>query len=243
MVAPAAIGGRLTAAGAIGSTSAELKRMVREAYPAVPWGLALWTTEQQAGYGQRGRAWVTPPGASLAVSFVAPAGPAPGAWPFRAGLAAREALGREAVRLKWVNDLVAEGRKLGGVLVEGLGEAVVIGIGINLWPRPEAGPEAVALAELGGEPPAPEALAAALGRALAGWASRADWPAAWEAASATIGQDVAVYPTAWDGAGAPELAGRAVGLAPDGALRLVPPDGAEVLVRQGRIRRPDGSYC
>lgn len=244
MVGPGPLSLRLEAVGAVDSTNAELKRRCRARFPDAPLGLALWTTEQRAGYGQRGRAWVTPAGAGLAFSMALPAGPEPGAWPFRAGLAAHEALGRPEVGLKWVNDLVARGRKLGGILVEGLGAVVVVGVGVNLLPRAEAGPEAIALAELGAPAPDAPALAARLAEALARWADRPDWAGAWEALSPTIGTEVAVRPAEGDGAsGEPEAVGRAVGLAPDGALRLLAPDGSERTIRHGRIRRLDGAYC
>jgi BirA family biotin operon repressor/biotin-[acetyl-CoA-carboxylase] ligase len=103
---------------------------------------ALLAEFQTAGRGRRGRSWVSPFGAnlylSLAWSFAA--------WPRQlttlplvAGIAAARAL-RDCgvqVQLKWPNDLVAGGRKLGGILVEHRGESgagcrVVVGVGINV---------------------------------------------------------------------------------------------------------------
>jgi BirA family biotin operon repressor/biotin-[acetyl-CoA-carboxylase] ligase len=56
--------------------------------------------------------------------------------PIAAGVAAAESAGSE-VRLKWPNDLLLEGRKLGGILVEAAGRRAVVGIGINLaWAPP-----------------------------------------------------------------------------------------------------------
>ncbi len=129
------------------------------------------TDRQSAGRGRRGRAWQSPPGASLALSMLARSGEgvrwAPGV-SLALGVAAAEALhrvGASAVRLKWPNDLVADGRKLGGILVETWPGGVVAGVGINLA-LPVAVREAIGqpctdLAELGAGATR-EALAAAL---------------------------------------------------------------------------------
>jgi BirA family biotin operon repressor/biotin-[acetyl-CoA-carboxylase] ligase len=97
---------------------------------------------QQAGRGRLGRVWHSSPGASLTVSFalIVPVTPADlSGFSLMCGLAARDALLRHGVEgfLKWPNDLLSSGGKLGGILVEtqklndgGLG--VVIGIGINV---------------------------------------------------------------------------------------------------------------
>lgn len=93
---------------------------------------------QTAGRGRRGRAWQTDPDGALAFTVLrrfalppmrlAPLGPAIGVAVAR-GL---QALGASAVRLKWPNDLVVDDAKLGGLLIEARGEAVAIGIGLNL---------------------------------------------------------------------------------------------------------------
>jgi BirA family biotin operon repressor/biotin-[acetyl-CoA-carboxylase] ligase len=129
------------------------------------------TDRQTAGRGRRGRAWQSPPGASLAVSMFARHG-ADMRWPPATGLAlgvaATEALQRNGapdIRLKWPNDLVAGERKLGGILIETCADGVVAGIGLNLA-LPAALREAIGqpcadLAELG-VVASPETLVAAL---------------------------------------------------------------------------------
>jgi BirA family biotin operon repressor/biotin-[acetyl-CoA-carboxylase] ligase len=128
-----------------------------------PEGAVVLADHQRAGRGRRGRAWSAPPGAALLFSVVLRP-PIPVArWPelgLAAGCAVAEAVDTVAevgARLKWPNDVLAGGRKLAGVLAEGLAgpdPAVVLGIGINVsqaegdWP-PELAGRAVSLAMLG----------------------------------------------------------------------------------------------
>lgn len=106
-------------------------------------GNQLLTTEvQTAGRGRWGRLWIAPFGSTLCLSLlwrfpVLPHGLA--GLSLAIGIVCAEALGRLGVgiRLKWPNDLLLDGRKLGGILVELVGEvsgpcSVVIGLGMNL---------------------------------------------------------------------------------------------------------------
>ena len=135
---------------------------------------------QTAGRGRRGRAWLAPPGGSICLSL---------AWAFREvpqdlgalglviGVCALRALresGLEDVRLKWPNDIVVDGNKLGGILIELRAESagpasVVIGIGLNvalgarvLEAVGETGVSATDLITAGLKQPSRNALAAAL---------------------------------------------------------------------------------
>jgi len=103
-------------------------------------GLVVGADHQTAGRGRRGRTWESRPGASLLVSVVLR--PAPALVTLAAGVAAAEAC--EAVvagpvHLKWPNDVMSAGGKLGGILSELVGDAVVVGLGLNLgWAPPGA---------------------------------------------------------------------------------------------------------
>lgn len=132
----------------IGSTNDEAKGLADNGAPE---GLLVAAEEQTAGRGRMARRWYTPPGAALAFSLVLrPALPAAQAprLTMLAGLAvcdAIEQLTGQRPGLKWPNDILLSGRKLGGILVEGAlrGEALdyaVLGIGLNIsWsPPPEA---------------------------------------------------------------------------------------------------------
>ena len=99
-------------------------------------GKCCVTTHQTAGKGRRGKVWADTKGSSILLSmgwqvdqkFI------PGV-SLVAGLAVIDALsdiGVQGVRLKWPNDILAGGRKLGGVLVEFSGKKLVVGLGLNL---------------------------------------------------------------------------------------------------------------
>ena len=108
-------------------------------------GHTVLADEQSAGRGRRGRTWHSPPGANIYLSMVVRPALAPASaavLTLAAGLAIVDAVVASGVEdsrvtIKWPNDVRIEGRKLGGVLVEGslrggtLSHAV-IGIGINV---------------------------------------------------------------------------------------------------------------
>lgn len=99
----------------------------------LPIGSVVVADHQTAGRGRLDRAWETQPGGALIVSFVLQPHPL---MSLAAGVAAAEACGPD-VRLKWPNDLVAGGRKAGGILVEMTATKAVVGVGINLRWAPE----------------------------------------------------------------------------------------------------------
>ena len=128
-------------------------------------GVVVGASQQTAGRGRRGRVWESPPDAGLYFSFIArPPVRANASLPLltlAAGVAVHDgiyaALGL-ATDLKWPNDVLVERRKLAGILAEGLGigtagQAVVIGVGLNVQPSsypPEVAARATSLeGELG----------------------------------------------------------------------------------------------
>ena len=206
-----------------------------------PAGLAILARRQTRARGSRGRSWIEPPAGNLAFSvLLRPGGdpPAAGVWPLIAGLALHEALsfGREpgSLTLKWPNDVMLDGRKLAGILVErGLGgghDWLVIGFGANLAAAPEL-PDRVpaCLAELG-PPPTPEQVAARLLPALDGWTRL--WGV----------QGLAAIRTAWlaqaHPIGAP-LAVRVSGVQTPGTFAGLDEDGALLLRHDAGLQRID----
>jgi BirA family transcriptional regulator, biotin operon repressor / biotin---[acetyl-CoA-carboxylase] ligase len=145
-----------------------------------PEGLAVLARSQTSPRGSRGRAWQEASGTLALSVLLRPAdGPNPAViWPFLAALAFHDALGltpahREAIRLKWPNDLTLGQRKLGGILVErGVlpeGGWLVIGFGANLAAAPDLADRGTAcLAELG-RVPAVEGIAQRLLESLSLW--------------------------------------------------------------------------
>ncbi|HVZ47029.1 MAG TPA: biotin--[acetyl-CoA-carboxylase] ligase [Ramlibacter sp.] len=144
-VAPLIPGFRVEVVPEVDSTNSELMRRAR-AVAAEP--LLFVAEHQRAGRGRLGRGWVSREGESLTFSLGVPLAPAD--WSglsLAVGAAIAESL-HPAIQLKWPNDLWFDGRKLAGILVETAapGDAsspapryAVIGVGINILPRPEAG--------------------------------------------------------------------------------------------------------
>src|SRR5260221_5361283 len=97
-------------------------------------GVLLIADEQTAGRGRRGRRWYSAPGADIAFSLSAEVAKPPPGLSLVAGVAAARALralGVAQAALKWPNDLLVGGAKLGGILVETRGRLAVFGLGIN----------------------------------------------------------------------------------------------------------------
>ena len=158
---PAAARTRLARLDILAETDSTNSRIL--AAEASPGSLLACLAEyQSAGRGRHGRTWLAAPGHAVCLSVGGrmPAGPADfAALPPAVGLACAEALGRlgvPGVQLKWPNDLLLDGAKLGGILIELRGEAqgpatVAVGVGLNL--RISARARAAIIAA-GGLPPA-----------------------------------------------------------------------------------------
>lgn len=142
---PAALGRRILHLREVDSTQDHLRRL---AEAGAPHGTVVWADEQTRGRGRRGARWEARAGDALLVSVLvrSPALPAAGAalslvWPLAAlGVLAR-VLGRgatERLAVKWPNDLLLDGGKLMGVLVEGVEGGAVVGAGLNLALPPDA---------------------------------------------------------------------------------------------------------
>ncbi len=146
----------------VDSTNAEAARIA----PGLAGPCWIMALRQTAARGRRGRAWANPQGNFAATLVLRPTEPPAQAAlrSFVAALALRDALvtltGQEAAfRLKWPNDVLVNGGKLAGILLESAGQGggmahLAIGIGVNLARAPAAallGPEAVPPASLAAE--------------------------------------------------------------------------------------------
>ncbi len=208
---------------------------------------------QTAGRGRLGREWVAPPGNGLTFSVLLRPEVSPARWgwlPLLTGLAVCEAVRSAAgvgATVKWPNDVLVDGRKLAGVLAEVAGDAVVVGVGLNVALAEDElpVPTATSLLLAGSRTLDPaQVLGAVLGR-LDHWVGRfaraggdpalAGVREAYRAACSTLGSDVAVNLP-----GGGELRGRAADLDDDGRL-VVDADGARRTVGAGDVVhvRPD----
>ncbi len=216
-------GWTLVALDSVGSTNDEAARL---ADAGAPEGTVVWSREQTGGRGRRGRVWASPVGNLYTSTILRPdcAAPRAAELGFAAALAIADIVpaGRE-VRVKWPNDVLVDGGKIAGILLEsaigqtGQVQHVVAGIGVNIGFAPQLPEMRYPGAALGGSVEAAlEKLAAALAARLAEW--RRDGfetvRAAWLAKAGPIGAEVDVKLSA-------ELVrGRFAGLDREGALLL-----------------------
>jgi BirA family biotin operon repressor/biotin-[acetyl-CoA-carboxylase] ligase len=141
---PGAPGGLWTSVEVVESTGSTNADLLARGGPE---GQVLVAEEQTAGRGRMGRSWVSRPGAALTFSVLlrpAPVPPARRGWlPLLTGVAVAAAVrdvASVAATLKWPNDVLVGDRKLAGILAEQSGDAVVIGIGLNVATPEEALP-------------------------------------------------------------------------------------------------------
>lgn len=227
-----------------GSTNADLAAVIR---CGESWGEGRWLVarRQTAGRGRQGRAWFDGAGNFMGSTAVTlgESGPPPASLSFVAALAVRDAAAgvlreRADVALKWPNDVLLDGGKLSGILLEMVHGSIVVGIGVNLAHAPEIeGRKTAAIAD-GAPPPVLEtfaaSLAAAFDRRLENWRAfglGATLQAFLAHAIHAQGSPVTVHDT--DGS---VISGSFAGLEEsDGALRLRLADGSERVIRAGDI--------
>ena len=155
------------------STNSEARRLAEAGETGPLW---ITATRQTAGRGRRGRVWDSPPGNLAATLLLRPEAPAAivGQLSFVAALAVAEMAAHfapsAAITVKWPNDVLAESRKLAGILLESGPGWLAIGIGVNLAGFPQ-GTEfpATSLAQLGIAPPTPDSALTVLAARFAHW--------------------------------------------------------------------------
>ncbi|BBK32059.1 BirA family biotin operon repressor/biotin-[acetyl-CoA-carboxylase] ligase [Stella humosa] len=228
---------------AVGSTNDEAFRLAREGAAEIT---MVTARSQTGGRGRRGRTWASPPGNLYSSFLLRPDRPAAGLaeLSFVAAVAAAEACSgllpaSAGVELKWPNDLLIDGAKLSGILVETEqgpdGRPVVaLGIGINVAHAPEGTPyPATALSHHAAV--VLEDVASALGAAVARWYGLwldqgfAPVRAAWSAAAIRPGRPLSVR------IGQETIAGGFAGIDESGALLLDLPAGTRRRVLAGDV--------
>ena len=194
---------------------------------------------QEAGRGRQGRKWVSAAGNFFGSTLVQlrPGDPQPQSLSLAAGLALAEAvdvaLPAQALMLKWPNDLMLLGRKLGGILLERSGDRVAIGFGLNLAAAPVLKDRQAATLEAAISPQAfAPLLAQSFARLLDLWRddSTAVLVQAWLARAHLPGTRLTVH-TGQDEV----ISGRFAGLEHDGALKLMLDDGEIEVIRAGDV--------
>jgi BirA family transcriptional regulator, biotin operon repressor / biotin---[acetyl-CoA-carboxylase] ligase len=239
-------------------------RALELAKQEAPEGVIVAARQQTAGKGRLGRRWVSPTDAGLYISFLLRPQLDPAVCrllSFAAGIAVVQALEKTcgfSVGLKWVNDIVYGGKKLGGILCE-MGPtqtgdkptaAIVVGIGLNLRLPPEGVPEEIAavaayLESLTGSPLDANQLAAAIAERLESnyellpVGSGSDVLKLWRKHSITLGKEIKAV------TGNMEYEGIATDIADDGALIMQLQSGETIRLHTGdvSIRTTDGNYC
>jgi BirA family transcriptional regulator, biotin operon repressor / biotin---[acetyl-CoA-carboxylase] ligase len=208
----------------IGSTMDEARRLATEGAPS---GTVIHADEQVAGRGRRARGWVSPPG-NLYMSILLRTGLPNTRTPelgFLTAVALAEAvealLPRSVqIRLKWPNDVLVEGAKIAGILVEQAEDAVIIGTGLNILHAPSLSAyTATAIVQQGGLASvdgARDILLDRVGRLLALWRSEGFTPIRklWLERSYPVGTAIQVN------TGSEPIRGRFAGLEADGVLLL-----------------------
>ena len=225
-----------------GSTNADLLAALR-AGEQVAEGDWLVADRQNAGRGRQGREWFDGAGNFMGSTVVrlAPGDPAPSSFALAAGLAVYEAIvpllpDPAPLQLKWPNDLTFGAAKLAGILLEREGEALVVGIGVNLAQAPAIeGRETVALAALAPTPNRDHfasLLAASFATELDRWRSYGLEPLTrrWQAAAHQLGTPLTVAAP-----GEAPVNGAFDGLTDEGALRLRLADGACRVIHAGDV--------
>ena len=235
----------LIALNEAGSTNDEAKdRAARGA----PDGTVVWARMQRAGRGRRGRSWVSPPGNLYLSVVLRPACEARNVaqLSFVAALAVRDLVdGRlpGRARCKWPNDVLVDGGKVAGILLESaLGPGrrvdwVVLGMGVNLASHPgiEGPIRSTSLAEVAAPAPVPDDALCSVLAALA--QRRREWETqgfaavrrAWLARAHGLGGPVTVTN------GERRLTGVFEGLDEEGALVLAQPGAEPLAISAGDV--------
>ena len=221
---------RLTVFETLPSTSELVRQRAAEGEPA---GLAVMARQQAQGRGSFGRSWSSPAGNLYISMLLRPEGRLAegGLWSLLSAVALADAVAGvlpdpAALRLKWPNDLMLNGGKLAGILLDSTAGAdgrlasIVIGIGLNIATRPDMPDRITACLADVAPPPPPETMAERLLDSLGRWITIqardgfAPIRAAWLARSHPTGTPMRLRH------GTTDLDGAFAGIADDGSILL-----------------------
>jgi BirA family biotin operon repressor/biotin-[acetyl-CoA-carboxylase] ligase len=230
-------GWRVVELGVVASTMEEARRL---AETGALDRTVVRAAEQTGGRGRMGRQWSSPPGNVYMTAILRPDAPTARAAELSivAAVALADAVARFGgdVALKWPNDVLLNGGKVAGVLLEAIAEggalsAVLIGIGVNVASRPELPDRRTSRVEGAGADAVFEALVAALEARYRQWCrdGLAGIRSAWLARGPAIGAPLTIYQ------GNERLEGRFAGMESDGTLALALADGSIRRIASGEI--------
>jgi BirA family biotin operon repressor/biotin-[acetyl-CoA-carboxylase] ligase len=205
------------------SSTQDLARSRLEELPVV-----VAARRQTAGRGRSGATWETAPRAVAVSAATRLADEDQRPFSLMAGVAAARAIG--GLALKWPNDLITDGSKVGGILVERSSGVLVVGMGVNLWwPDPPDGVAALRDTDPGEDAHAP--MAGLWGAELFSLIEEDGWPMEeYRSLCDTLGREIT-----WE----PHGAGRAIDVDPGGGLVVETDSRRETLV-SGAIRHLRG---
>jgi BirA family biotin operon repressor/biotin-[acetyl-CoA-carboxylase] ligase len=240
-------GYRLVAFESLDSTNEQARRLAMDGTQD---GTVVWAKSQSAGRGRQGRPWLSPEGnlyCSIVIRPEVPAGDA-AQLSFVTALALVQAVvgllpDHVEMRYKWPNDLLLDGRKAGGILLESSGSTdggldwLIVGAGLNVdhYPAVTNGYPATSLRAVG---VGSVGLRDILNRYIYGFAQwRTRWQKegivavreAWLERAAQLGEDITVRQPSG------QLTGRFFGLDEVGALLLDLPDGSRRTISAGDV--------
>jgi BirA family biotin operon repressor/biotin-[acetyl-CoA-carboxylase] ligase len=198
------------------------------AIAGAPHGTLVTAGVQTAGRGRQGRTWTAPPGTALLLSLVLRE--IDPLLPVRAGLAVADLAGPEA-RVKWPNDVLVDGRKVAGILVEARVQEgwAVVGIGVNAALDVTALPPALR-DRAGTLGRSPDELEPTLAELLSALERRLAEPAAAVVAALRDRDALAGQQVSWAGG-----TGRGAGVDEAGRLRVRLADGSETALEAGEV--------
>jgi BirA family transcriptional regulator, biotin operon repressor / biotin---[acetyl-CoA-carboxylase] ligase len=221
------------------STNDDVKTAARKGAEA---GLVVWALKQSAGRGRLGRPWQSPEGNLYASVLFRPAWPMRlwGCYSFAACVAVAESLKAllpaRKVEIKWPNDVLVEGKKISGILLEAETGALIAGLGLNVRHGPEKPLyPATSLKAEGATELDLEKILSVLLESLGAWADRLEAQGfspvreAW-LSLARKGKMRVRLP-----GGEGEVEGEFAGLDDEGGLRLRLADGAERAISAGDV--------
>ena len=218
--------------------------MKARALAGVSEGFWLRAEKQSGGVGRLGRKWESPQGNLYCSTVVTcrSGDPAPSTLSFVAALAVHKAISEyvphDDICLKWPNDILVSGLKICGILLERSGDAVIVGIGVNIAVAPQV--EGRTVTSLYQEGAGPEVTPALFLETLASFFADTvnDWRqwglaatlTAWQSRAHPLGTRLATSDENGE-----SLEGEYAGLFEDGALRLRKTDGTLIAVHAGDV--------